>query len=127
MRNEGKAGSPPRDLRERTADYALAIIGIARAVNRDDVGQVLGRQLLRSGTSVGAQYREACRARSTAEFISKLELAQQELEESAYWLELLERAGWKSSEQIVQARAETSELLAIFSASAKTAKRNRNE
>jgi four helix bundle protein len=80
--------SPP-DLRTRTKQFALRIIRLYGALPSGNVAQVLGKQLLRSGTSVGAHYREGCRARSTAEFVSKLEVGLQELDESAYWLELL--------------------------------------
>ncbi len=80
---------PGFELLKRTKKYALRIIRLCAALPRTAVGQVIGRQLLRSGTSVGAQYREACRSRSDAEFVSKLTSALQELEETAYWIELL--------------------------------------
>lgn len=80
----------PEDLRTRTKKYALRVIRLYRALPRKDaVADVLGRQLLRSATSVAAHYREACRAKSDLDFISKLEGAQQELDESDLWLELL--------------------------------------
>jgi four helix bundle protein len=82
----------------------------------------LGRQLLRSGTSVGAQYREACRARSPAEFVSKLESANQELDETHYWLELLMEAGLIPKRLLDPLAQEANELIAIFVASAKQAK-----
>ena len=74
------------DLKMRTKKFALRIIRLYSAVPKTTEAQVIGKQLLRSGTSVGAHYRESTRARSTAEFISKLEGGLQELEESAYWL-----------------------------------------
>jgi len=77
------------DLRSRTKRFALRIIKLYVALPKTTEAQVLGKQALRSGTSVGAHYREGTRARSTAEFVSKLGGAQQELEETAYWLELL--------------------------------------
>ena len=116
---------PPRDLRERTAEFGLRIVRLFTALRRTDVGLVLGRQLLRSGTSVGAQYREACRARSPAEFVSKLESAQQELDETSYWLELLAKSGEAPGQPLIALQAVAQELLAIFTASARTAKRNR--
>jgi four helix bundle protein len=80
----------PEDLRVRTKRYALRVIRLFRALPRKDaVTDVLGRQLLRSATSVAAHYREACRAKSDLDFISKLEGAEQELDESELWLELL--------------------------------------
>ena len=81
------------DLRLRTKRFALRIIQLCDTLPRNSAGLVLGRQILRSGTSPGAQYREAQRAKSTADFISKIEGALQELEETAYWLELLVEGG----------------------------------
>jgi four helix bundle protein len=79
----------PEDLRTRTKKYALRVIRLYRALpRRDAVANVLGKQLLRSATSVAAHYREACRAKSDLDFISKLEGAQQELDESDLWLEI---------------------------------------
>ena len=79
----------PIDLKQRTKAFALRIIRLFAAIPNTTEAQVIGKQLLRSGTSVGAHYREACRARSSAEFVSKIEGGLQELEESAYWMELL--------------------------------------
>lgn len=87
--------------------------------------QVLGKQLLRSGTSVGAHYREARRARSRAEFVSKIEGGLQELEETLYWLELLTETAPNSKEITQAAQVEAEEILAIMIASAKTAKLHR--
>src|SRR6476469_1909581 len=81
------AGEP--DLRVRTKQLAIRIIKLFAAIPQTEVGRVLGKQLLRSGTSVGANYREATPARSPAEFVSKLQIGLQELEETGYWLELL--------------------------------------
>src|SRR5215813_1601618 len=82
-----------RDLRKRTKLFALRIIRLYVSLPKSQEAQVLGKQLLRSGTSVGAHYREGCRSRSNAEFISKLEGGLQELEETTYWLELLVESG----------------------------------
>ena len=79
----------PSDLRNRTKVFALRVIRLYSALPRSTEAQVIGKQILRSGTSVGAQYREACRARSTAEFVSKMQSGRQELDETGYWLELL--------------------------------------
>ena len=87
--------------------------------------QVIGKQLLRSGTSVGAQYREACRSWSSAEFISKIESALQELDETAYWLELLAEGEFVKAEKLEDLQIETDELTAIFVSSVKTAKQKR--
>jgi len=83
----------------------------------------MGKQLLRSGTSVAANYRAACRARSKAEFIARLGIVAEEADESVLWLELLEETGVLTSERLVEIEAK--ELAAIFSASQKTAKNNR--
>ncbi|HEY0049727.1 MAG TPA: four helix bundle protein [Pyrinomonadaceae bacterium] len=77
------------DLKTRTKSFALRIIKLYKALPNTVEAQIIGKQILRSGTSAGAQYREGTRARSNAEFISKIESALQELEETAYWLELL--------------------------------------
>jgi four helix bundle protein len=95
------------------------------ALPRSVEARVIGRQALRCGTSVGAQYREAFRARSRAEFASKMQSALQELEEVAYWFELLEESGIVKSARLALLRQETDELSAIFVASVKTAKRAR--
>ena len=102
------------DLRERTSDFSLAVIRFFSDLPRETAAQVLGRQVLRSGTSVGAHFREGQRAKSTADFISKSEGALQELDETAYWLELIERSGINTSGAVRNLRAETEELIAIF-------------
>src|SRR5262249_54631680 len=102
------------DLRTRTKQFALRIMRLYGAVPNMIVAQVLGRQLLRSGTSVGARYREGCRARSTAEFISKLEGGLQELEETAYWLELLVEGEVVPADKLKSLQQETDELTAII-------------
>jgi four helix bundle protein len=104
----------PVDLRTRTRDFSLAAIRFYSQLPRETSAQVLGRQLLRSATSVGAQYREAGRGRSAADFISKVEGALQELDETAYWLELIEGSGVRHSEAVAALRAETEQLIAIF-------------
>jgi four helix bundle protein len=120
MLNEG--GRPPVDLRLRTKRFALCIVALSTSLRGDDTIDVLKRQVLRSGTSVGAQYREACRARSPAEFVSKLESASQELDETAYWLELMMESGLVPKQRLTELLSEAEELMAIFVASARTAK-----
>jgi four helix bundle protein len=102
------------DLKIRTKDYALSVIRLFTELPKGAETQILGRQLLRSGTSVGAQYREASRAKSNADFISKLEGALQELEESEYWLELLSVSGFYPAERLANVKQETGELKGIF-------------
>jgi four helix bundle protein len=84
---------PNGDLKLRTSHFALRIVQLCRALPFNDEGRVLRRQLLRSGTSVGANYRSACRARSRAEFVAKLGLVLEEADETVFWLELLLKAG----------------------------------
>jgi len=98
----------------RTKRFALGVVRLYSALPRTTVSQVLGRQVLRSGTSVGAHYREACRAKSRADFISKIEGALQELDETAYWLELLQEVYAEKSGQAQWLIAETNELISIF-------------
>lgn len=99
-----------RDLKARTKEYALEIIRIYAVLPKRTEAQVLGRQLLGSGTSVGAQYREAQRAKSNADFISKIEGALQELEETAYWLELREESGLVPKGHLSAIERESNEL-----------------
>ena len=110
------------DLEERTKKFALRIIKLFVALPKLTEAQVIGKQLLRSGTSVGAQYREACRARSDAEFISKIESGLQELEETMYWLELLAEAEIIKAEKLKNLHEEAEELTAILVTSVKTVK-----
>jgi four helix bundle protein len=110
----GTTKAEPADLRLRTKHYALRIIKLYSALPRSLPAQVIGRQLLRSGTSAGAHYREAQRSKSDADFISKMEGGLQELDETAYWLELLDGAGIVSTERLAPLCRETDELIAIF-------------
>src|SRR2546423_4410063 len=111
-----------KDLRNRTKAFALRIVRIFSALPKTTEAQVLGKQLLRSGTSIGANYREAFRARSKAEFIAKCGDSLREIEESAYWLELLVEAGVVSVEKLAPLRQECEELTAIFVTIVKRAK-----
>lgn len=102
------------DLRERTKLFALRIIRLFGTLPKSTEAQVLGKQLLRSGTSVGANYREAHRGRSKPEFIAKCGDSLRELEESAYWLELLVESGIVSADKLQPLQEECDELTAIF-------------
>ena len=106
----------------RTRAYSLAAISFYSGLPQHTVARILGRQFLRSATSVGAQYREAQRAKSIADFLSKTEGALQELDETAYWLELLRESGIDSSATGGAIQNETAQLLAIFGAITKKAK-----
>lgn len=112
----------PRDLRERTKRFALKIVRLYGALPKTTEAQVMGRQLLRCGTSVGAHYREGIRARSPAEFISRLEGGLQELEEAAYWLELMQEAPVSSDPRVGELQCEADQLIAMFVSSVRTTK-----
>lgn len=110
------------DLKVRTRKFAVRIIRLYKALPNSVEAQIIGKQILRSGTSVGAQYREATRARSDAEFISKIESASQELEETIYWFELLIEVEVFKIEKLESLMNEADELMAIFVSSVKKVK-----
>jgi four helix bundle protein len=110
------------DLKERTKQFAIRIIRLYSALPKTTEAQVIGKQVLHSGTSVGAHFREATRARSGAEFVSKVEGGLQELEESAYWLELLAESGVVKETRLSSLQSEINELTAILVTCAKNAK-----
>jgi four helix bundle protein len=123
-----KPGSkPPNDLKKRTMGFALTIIHLQKQLKGSDAARVIGGQILRSGTSVGAQYREAHRARSTSEFISKVECVLQELDETMYWLELILHDQILNKDVIGPILSEADQLTAIFVTSVKTAKQRRQQ
>jgi len=111
-----------QELRERTKNFALRIIRMYGALLRSTEAQVLGKQVLRSGTSVAANYREASRARSDAELLSKLGLVEQELDETLLWLELLVEAGIVPAAKMSKLQQEADELLRITATAIKTTK-----
>src|SRR5271166_6410094 len=112
-----------QDLRARTKAFALRVIRLYVSIPKTTEAQVIGKQLLRSGTSVGAHYREACRARSSAEFVSKIEGGLQELDECSYWMELLIESQIVPEPRLAPLAGEASELTAILVTCAKNAKR----
>ena len=113
----------PQDLKPRTKAFALRVICMHSELPKNDtVAQVLGKQVLRSGTSVGANYREASRGRSKAEFISKIGDCLKEIEETEYWLELLVDSGCVPGSQMDDLLDETRQLIAILTTINKKAK-----
>ena len=110
------------DLPERTKEFALRVIRLYSALPKSTEAQILGKQVLRSGTSVGANYREANRARSKAEFIAKIGDCLKELDETAYWFELLGESGVVSDSKLTSLRDECDQLLAIFTTISKKSK-----
>jgi four helix bundle protein len=109
------------ELLERTKQFALRIIKVVNALPRTIEGRSITSQLIRSGTSVAANYRAACRARSKPEFISKLGTVEEEADESAFWLELIIDAGLMNESKIRPLLTEASEIVAIMASSKKTA------
>lgn len=105
---------PRNDLQERTKRFALRVIRMFVKLPKTTEARILGKQVLRAGTSVGANYREASRGRSKAEFTSKCGDCLREIEETGYWLELLVDAGIVSATKLAPLRQETGELTAIF-------------
>ena len=112
------------DLKVRTKKFALRIIKLYQSLPKSGEAQVIGKQVLRSGTSVGAQYREACRAKSPADFVNMMGGGLKELDETAYWLELLVEGEIVPVAKLAELQKETDELTAIFVSSINTSKRN---
>lgn len=113
------------ELKQRTKRFALAIIDLANKLPQTPSSRVICGQLLRAATSVGANYRSACKGRSRADFISKVTIVEEEADECQYWLELLMESGSIKKEQFAVLHTEAKELTAIFTASGKTAKSSR--
>ena len=118
-------GDANTDLRLRTKRFALRILRLYSTLPKSTEAQVIGKQVLRSGTSVGAHYREGTRARSPAEFISKVETALQELEETTYWMELLVDGGIVPQAKLGELLQEAEEITRIFVRSVKTVKQRK--
>ena len=114
-----------RDLEERTKSFALKVIKVVEMLPKGRIADILGRQLLRAGTSVGANYRAACRARSIADFISKMGIVEEEADETMYWMELLIASGQTSKNDLVHLLDEANQILAITIASIKTARKGK--
>ncbi len=109
-------------LQRRTKKFALSVLGLFRTLPKTDEARIIGRQVLRSATSVGANYRAACRSRSAKEFISRLSVVVEESDETAYWFELLIEGKIMPRQELLPVIGEADELLRIFSASLRTAK-----
>ena len=127
MSEKQESASPAQDLVERTRAFALRVIELYCRLPGTTLAQVLGRQLLKAGTSVGAQYREARRAKSDADFINKIEGALQELEETGYWLELMEGSRVIAITDAKPLQTEANELTSILVASVRTVKKRKRQ
>jgi four helix bundle protein len=112
------------ELKKRTKAFAISAIKLVQMLPDKGPDRVIGGQLLRSGTSVGANFRAACRARSHADFIAKLKIVEEECDESIYWLELLDSQNLKIAPSIHAQMDEANQILSIVVASIKTARRN---
>ena len=113
------------DLKKRTKAFALWILKLVDALPKTTAGRALSSQIVRSGTSVAANYRAACRAKSTADFIVKVGIVEEEADETLFWLELLEESELVTAAKLAAIKQEADELIAITVTSIKTARRNR--
>jgi four helix bundle protein len=114
------------DMKDRTKQFALRIIRLSKAMPRNREADVLARQILKSGTSIGANYREAIRASSLRHFVTNLEICLREGEETIYWLELIGESEIMPLKRLTELVDECSQLLAILTATVRTSKRNAN-
>jgi four helix bundle protein len=112
----------PNDLKDRTQRFALDVIRYCSALPNKPEFRVIGNQLLRAGTSVGANYRAACRSKSKADFINKLSIVEEEADESEYWLELVENLSSANRPELSRLKSEAGQLVAIMVQSKKTAR-----
>jgi four helix bundle protein len=112
------------ELKNRTKKFALGIIKLVNELPNTRVGNTIGNQLIRAGTSVAANYRASCRARSVADFVSKITIVEEECDESLFWLELILESNLINKEILPDIIKEANELTAIFTASGKTARHN---
>lgn len=114
------------EIASRMKHLALQTIRMVESLPKTETARILGRQLVRSVTSVGANYRAACRAKSRADFIAKIAIAEEESDETQYWLELLSESGQLDEKGFSELFDEADQLTAILASSGKTAKQNRN-
>ncbi len=115
----------PEQLKARTKQFAIRIVRVFKGLPKSDEARIIGKQLLRAGTSVAANYRAVCRSRSKAEFISKMSVVVEEADETAFWLELLIETSIIPKVRLRDLLTEANELLAIFAASLWTARQKR--
>jgi four helix bundle protein len=111
-----------KQLEKRTRKFAIRVIGLSASLPGSPEGKVIRNQFTKSGTSIGANYREANRARSKADFSNKIKICESESSETAYWLEIICELNWIENRKTEELLAETNELLAIFTSAGKTLK-----
>jgi four helix bundle protein len=114
------------EMKRRTKQFALRVMNLVEGLPETNAGRVIGRQLLRSATSVGANYRAACRAKSTADFIAKLAIVEEEADESMYWMELLIESGQVKENLLTDLLDECNQIVSIVVSSIKTSKQRRD-
>jgi four helix bundle protein len=114
------------EFKQRTKQLGLRVIKVVEALPRSMATEVIGKQLLRSATSIGANYRAACRAKSIPDIINKLKMVEEESDETLYWLEMLVEAGLIPQPRLADLMSETNEILAMTVASLKTLRRRQN-
>jgi four helix bundle protein len=112
----------PSEMKRRTKEFAKRVINLCRSLPKTEEGRLIRNQLFRAGTSVGANYRGACRGRSKAEFIAKLGIALEEADETLYWMEILAETGSMKAERMAPLMKEANELISMIVASLKTSK-----
>ena len=117
----------PAEFKRRTFDYGIRVVRLVQALPKGDAPRDLGRQLLRAGTSVGANYRAAARARSRADFIAKLGIVEEECDETLYWIEVLIELGFVTTKRVQPLYAEGTEILAMIVSSITTARPSRKQ
>ncbi len=110
------------EMKKRTKAFALRVVRLVEVLPATRTADVIGKQLLRCGTSVGANYRAACRARSQADFISKMGIVEEEADETIYWIELLVESGLVKEDRVANLLDETNQIVAIVVSSIKTAR-----
>ncbi|OFX24377.1 MAG: four helix bundle protein [Bacteroidetes bacterium GWA2_31_9b] len=115
------------DLKKRTKVFALEIIKLVNLLPQSNISQIISKQILRSATSVGANYRVVSRAKSNKDFINKLKICEEESDETIYWLELIEESGLLKNELTEKLIKEANELTSIFVASINTTKKKLNQ
>ncbi|MCF8108108.1 MAG: four helix bundle protein [Desulfohalobiaceae bacterium] len=115
-----------QELKQRTKHFALRVVKLVEVLPNTFAGRATGQQLVRAGTSVGANYRAACRSRSRAEFIAKMGIVEEEADESAFWLEIIMENGLLNKEIVKSLHQEAEELTAIMAASRISAARNQS-
>jgi len=114
---------PQFNLKDRTKAFALEVVALVEELPRGRSADTIGNQLLRSGTSVGANYRAACHARSKREFVAKLGIVEEEADESQFWMDLIIARGWAETDRVTKLRDEARQLVAIIVTSIRTARR----